>query len=358
MLTNECPNIKLSQFLDHEGILVQTLPKYLNNREQLIDVYQTLVITRLFDEAAVNLQRTGMLGTYAQSRGQEAIGTAIGKEMLSTDVFIPYYRDVATQIQRGVLLEEIFLYWGGDERGSCFSQQKADFPLCVPIATQYCHAIGVSFALKQQAQSSIAVVTGGDGSTSKGDFYEAINIAGAMSLPCLFVINNNQWAISVPIEQQTAAATIAHKAYAAGISASQIDGNDPIAMLVGVKQAIEQIRKTGKPFFIEAISYRICDHTTADDASRYMQKTLLQDAIKKEPLIRYKKFISQQYQWSGEDNEQLYKQCQQKVDTAVNNYKNIKPQTAAEFFDYMYHELPSDLAEQKKGFLAELTHHE
>jgi len=358
VITNEYPDIEFRQFLDIHGNLLQALPEHLDNRDQLLDIYQVLVTTRLFDEIAVNLQRTGMLGTYAQSMGQEAIGTAIGKEMLANDVFIPYYRDVATQIQRGVLLEEILLYWGGDERGSCFSQQAKDFPLCVPIATQFCHAIGVAFALKQQSQGSVAVVTGGDGATSKGDFYEALNIAGAMSLPCLFVINNNQWAISVPIQQQTASKTIAHKAYAAGITAIQIDGNDPIAMLVGVKQALQQIRQTGKPFFIEAISYRICNHTTADDASRYMQQSLLDEAIQKEPLLRYKKFLEQQYQWNEKDDKKLYKKCQQKVDRAVNKYKNTKPQDSAEFFDYMYQDLPNDLAEQKQDFLEGLKRHE
>jgi len=355
MFTKE---IELQQYIDSNGKLNKPLPAHIDNREYLIEVYRTLVTTRLFDEAAVNLQRTGIIGTYAQSRGQEAIGTAIGKAMLCDDVFIPYYRDVATQIQRGVRLEEILQYWGGDERGNCFAKQAHDFPLCVPIATQFCHAIGIAFALKQRASQNVAVVTGGDGSTSKGDFYEAINIAGVMSLPCLFVINNNQWAISVPIQHQTAAETIAHKAYAAGIEAIRLDGNDPIAMLIGVQQAIEQIRHSGKPFFIEAISYRICDHTTADDATRYMQAQALQDAIKKEPLIRYKKFLSQHYNWRDEEDLRIYHDSQQYVDQAVENYQRIKPQQDGEFFDYMYQDIPVDLAEQKQSFLDDLNRHE
>jgi len=357
-MTSKDSNIGLRQYLDSGGQLVQPLPSHINHRTQLIALYQTLVITRLFDEAAVNLQRTGQLGTYAQSRGQEAIGCAIGKAMLADDVFIPYYRDIATQIQRGVLLEEILLYWGGDERGSCFSQQKHDFPLCVPIATQFCHAIGVAFALKQRKKNNVAVVTGGDGATSKGDFYEALNIAGAMSLPCLFVINNNQWAISVPVQQQTAAKTIAHKAYAAGVAACQIDGNDPIAMLIGVKQALKQIRHDGKPFFIEAVSYRICNHTTADDATRYMQQKALQEAEQKEPLIRYKKFLRQYQDWNDEDDSELYQACQLTVDQAIEHYKNTKPQADGDFFDYMYQDLPVDLAQQKQQFLDDLNRHE
>ncbi|PCI22716.1 MAG: pyruvate dehydrogenase (acetyl-transferring) E1 component subunit alpha [Piscirickettsiaceae bacterium] len=351
-------NIECSQYLDVNGTLVKHLPKFIDKYELLIDLYRTLVLTRLFDETAVNLQRVGVIGTYAQSKGQEAIGTAIGHAMLADDVFIPYYRDVAAQIQRGVLLEEILQYWGGDERGSHYVQQVNDFPLCVPIATQLCHAIGVAYALKYQSKPNVAVVTCGDGATSKGDFYESLNIAGVMSLPTLFIVNNNQWAISVPLERQTASKTIAHKALAAGISAVRVDGNDVLAMLINVNSALDQIRQTGKPFFIEAISYRICDHTTADDALRYMDKKLLEDANKKEPLIRYKRFLTEQHAWTDKQDQALYQQCQQQVDTAVEAYKNLPAQSLGEFFDYMYEQLPSNLATQKQEFLNGLKHHE
>jgi len=357
-MLNDSLETKLSQYLDEKGTLVTPLPNSINNRDLLINLYDSLITTKLFDETAVNLQRTGVIGTYASSKGQEAIGTAIGHAMLADDVFVPYYRDVATQIQRGVLLEEILQYWGGDERGSQFSQQANDFPLCVPIATQLCHATGIAYALKYQSKPNVAVVTCGDGATSKGDFYESLNIAGAMSLPTLFIVNNNQWAISVPLERQTASETIAHKALAAGISAVRVDGNDVLAMLINVNSALKQIRKSGKPFFIEAISYRLCDHTTADDASRYMDKKLLDEANKKEPLIRYKRFLTKQHAWTDKEDETLHQQCQQLVDAAVEAYKNIPAQSPSEFFDYMYEQLPSDLAAQKQELIDGLKHYE
>jgi len=358
MNKNNGVEIECLRYLDEHGALQQPLPDSLSSRESLIELYRTLVTSRLFDETVINLQRTGVIGTYASNRGQEAIGTAIGKAMQVDDVFIPYYRDISAQIQRGVMLEEILQYWGGDERGSHFEHQAKDFPLCVPIATQLCHAIGIAFALKYKVKQNVAVVTCGDGATSKGDFYESLNIAGAMSLPTLFIVNNNQWAISVPLANQTASETIAHKAFSVGIDAIRVDGNDVLGMLVSVDTALKKIRTTNKPYLIEAITYRICDHTTADDASRYMNPQQLEEATKKEPLIRFKRFLNEQHLWTKDEDQGLYTQAQQHIDNAIKAYKKLPAQQEGEFFDYMYQHMPVDLAEQKQHFLTGLKHHE
>ena len=142
------------------------------------------------------------------------------------DVFVPYYRDYAAQFQRGVKMSEILAYWGGDERGSQFACDSDDLPICVPIASQCLHAAGVAFAFQYRKQDRVAVVCLGEGGTSEGDFYEAMNVAGVWKLPVVFIVNNNQWAISVPIKQQTATQTIAQKAIAAGFEGVQVDGND------------------------------------------------------------------------------------------------------------------------------------
>ena len=211
-----------------------------------------MVSTRLFDRAAINLQRTGALGTYPSGEGQEAIGAGVGFAMRDDDLLVPYYRDVATQIQRGVLFEEILRYWGGDEWGMHYRSQREDFPISVPIATQCCHAVGVACAFKYRQQARVAVTTCGDGATSKGDFYESINIAGAMHLPVVFVVNNNRWAISVPLAKQTAAASIAHKALAAGIDGYRVDGNDAIAVVQVMQEALEQAREHRRPSWEQA----------------------------------------------------------------------------------------------------------
>ena len=350
-MTDSAFKIEYIEYLDRNGTLKQSLPKGIADREALIKIYRTMVLTRVFDLAAINLQRTGAMGTYPSGEGQEAIGTAIGTAMLEHDVFVPYYRDVATQIQRGVLLEEILLYWGGDERGSAFKHQPEDFPLCVPIATQSCHAVGIAFAIKYRKQPRVVLTTCGDGATSKGDFYESINIAGAMNLPLVFVVNNNQWAISVSRDQQTASKTIAQKAFAAGFGGIQVDGNDPLAVFQVVQEALELARNQHRPTLIEAITYRLGDHTTADDASRYREQQDLENARQLEPLIRFKSFISKEFEWIEKDDKELYDDCKQQVKIAAENYQETTEQKPGEFFDYMFEKPTMNLIQQKEEFL-------
>ncbi len=344
-------NIETIEFLDPSGRLQRPLPEALSGRDKLIHLYQIMVLTRVFDRAAINLQRTGAMGTYPSNEGQEAIGAGVGLAMQNTDVLVPYYRDIATQIQRGTLLEEILVYWGGDERGMDFKHQAEDFPMSVPIATQSCHAAGVAFAMKYRQQARAVVTTCGDGATSKGDFYESINVAGAMGLPVVFVVNNNRWAISVPLEKQTAAKTIAQKAFAAGIEGIRVDGNDPIAVYEVVSEALERARRDHQPTLVEALSYRLCDHTTADDASRYRDARELDDARALEPLVRFKQLLQNEYQWSDADDKALYDDCDQQVKQATDVYLATPDQAPGEFFDYMFAELTTDLARQKKAWL-------
>ena len=344
-------NIETIETLDAEGCLRRPLPDGLAGRDDLIKLYQIMVLTRVFDRAAINLQRTGSMGTYASCEGQEAIGTGIGFAMREDDVFVPYYRDVATHFQRGILIEEILLYWGGDERGSNYQHQAHDFPICVPIATQSCHAVGAAYAIKYRKQDRAVVTTCGDGATSKGDFYESINVAGAMGLPVVFVVNNNRWAISVPLEKQTAAKTIAQKAFAAGIKGIRVDGNDPIAVYEVVSEALERARLEHQPTLVEALSYRLCDHTTADDASRYRDEQELDEARALEPLVRFKQLLQNEYQWSDDDDKALYDDCDQQVKQATDVYLATPGQAPGEFFDYMFAELTTDLARQKKAWL-------
>lgn len=350
-------NIDYIEFLDQKGRLQRPLPKSLKGREDLVTLYRNMVMARVFDHAAINLQRTGAMGTYPSCEGQEAIGAGLGLAMRKDDVFVPYYRDVATQLQRGVRLEEILLYWGGDERGSAFQHQSDDFPICVPIATQSCHAVGIAYAMRLRKQGRAVVTTCGDGATSKGDFYESINVAGAMQLPVVFVVNNNQWAISVPRERQTAARTIAQKAFAAGIDGIQVDGNDPIAVFEVVRVALQQARQQHQPTLIEAITYRLCDHTTADDAGRYRDAGEFEQARTKEPLIRFKQLLQSDYDWREEDDAALYADCTTKVKSAIKAYQSTPDQQPGEFFECLFAEPGVELNRQKQQLLDEIKRH-
>ncbi len=342
------------EFLDPTGLLLRPLPDALVSRDKLILLYQIMVQTRVFDQAAINLQRTGSMGTYPSGEGQEAIGTGVGFAMQEDDVLVPYYRDVATQIQRGVLLEEILRYWGGDEWGMHFKHQAQDFPVNVPIATQSCHAAGIAYAIKYRQQARAVVTTCGDGATSKGDFYESINVAGAMGLPVVFVVNNNRWAISVPLEKQTAAPTIAHKALAVGIAGYRVDGNDPIAVFHVMSEVLDLARSKHQASIVEALTYRLCDHTTADDASRYRPQQELDEARKLEPLIRFKAYLQNEHQWSDAEDETIYAHCNAQVKKSIAAYQAFPEQPPGEFFDYMFAKPTTDLEQQKQEFLAEV----
>lgn len=347
------------QVLDEQGVLQASLPAFAEDKHALCELYRTMVLTRVFDKKAIALQRTGKMGTYAPVNSQEAIATAIGHAMRPEDVFVPYYRDYAAQIQRGVKMSDILAYWGGDERGSDFdasSHASQDFPICVPIASQCQHAAGIAFAFQYRKEPRVAVVCLGDGGTSEGDFYEAMNVAGLWKLPVVFVVNNNQWAISVPLTNQTATETIAQKAIAAGFEGIQVDGNDVIATRQIVGEAIEKARQGEGPTLIEAITYRLSDHTTADDATRYQPKEDVKHAEAREPLRRLKQFLENQYDWNEAQDKALFQTAKKEVDEAVETYLSRKPQRIESAFDYHYAKTPSGLLEQRAQAIEEANH--
>lgn len=344
-------DIPYYQWLSPEGELKADLPPHLTE-ETILDLYRQILRVRTFDTKAINLQRTGKMGTYPSLLGQEAISVAIGHAMRQDDVLVPYYRDQGAQFQRGVAMADIFQYWGGDERGSDFTANAEDFPICVPIATQCLHATGVAAAFQYRKEARVAVTTIGEGGTSKGDFYEALNLAGAWHLPVVFIVNNNQWAISVPRSAQTHTQTIAQKAIAGGFAGVQVDGNDVIGLREVIGQSIEKARQGGGPTLIEAITYRLGDHTTADDANRYRPKAELEFAWGQEPLVRLRRFLAQKGLWSEEAEKTWLTEYQQEVNQAVETYSAIKPANLSDIFDYTYAECTKPLAEQRQHALA------
>lgn len=316
------------------------------SKDKIIGAYRIMRLIRSFDKKAIALQRTGKLGTYPSILGQEAIGTAIGHALRNDDIFAPYYRDIATQYLRGVSLKEILLYWGGNERGSAYENCPKDFPICVPIATQLGHAAGAAVAIKTRGEHKAALVTCGEGATSKGDFLETLNLAGAWQLPLVVVVNNNQWAISTPRSIQCGAETIAQKAIGAGIHGVVVDGNDYFAMYSEVSKALKKARSGKGATLIEAMSYRLGDHTTADDASRYRPEAELKQAWLNEPLLRFKIFLEKNYSWTQADEENLELSIDQDIKSAVEQYLAEPQQTPESMFDHLYESLPEALLDQ------------
>ena len=297
------------------------------NTQKLKQMYHWMYLCREFDKKAVWLQRTGRLGTFPSSLHQEAIFTAAAMSLHTLDLYIPYYRDHAALLCRGVTILELLKYWGGLESGSNFSNSH-DFPVCVPIATQFPHAVGASLAFKLQNKDHVVLCTSGDGATSKGDFYESLNFAKIHNLKIIFLINNNQWAISVPLKEQSATLSLTKKADAFDMPSVQIDGNDPSALLHGLTLARE--KALDGPILVETLSYRICDHTTADDASRYQPQDERNSALQNDPLKCLANLLV------SEDIEMIHQNIDHLISEEVDKFLQLTPPDSSEIFKHQY----------------------
>jgi 2-oxoisovalerate dehydrogenase E1 component alpha subunit len=339
--------IQYKQILAPSGDAVLPLPQFAEDSAEVLRMYRAMTLVRVFDAKAVNLQRTGQLGTYPSSLGHEAAHVGIGAAMRPEDVLAPVYREFGTQLWRGVTMTEILTYWGGDERGNDFAVPRQDFAWCIPIATQTLHAAGAAMAFKIRKEPRCALAYIGDGGTSEGAFYEALNLAGSRALPVVFVIVNNGWAISVAVAEQTAARTLAQKAVAAGIPGVQVDGNDVFAVREVVSEALEAARHGAGPALIEALTYRLSDHTTADDASRYRSGQEVKDAWALEPMIRIRAFLVKAGLWDAAKEQALLDECTRQVDEAVTEYLGQTKPSTDTMFDHLFAALPEHLHEQR-----------
>ncbi|MBX6322849.1 MAG: pyruvate dehydrogenase (acetyl-transferring) E1 component subunit alpha [Rhodospirillaceae bacterium] len=337
------------RYLDTSGAAVAPLPAWTEDRALMLSLYRGMVLTRVFDQKAVSLQRTGQLGTFASSLGQEATVIGLASAMRPEDVLLPTYREHGAQIWRGVSMTELLQYWGGDERGSAWANPAVaqDFPISVPVASHALHAVGVATAMKLRRQARAALCVLGDGATSKGDFYEAVNLAGVWKLPVVFVVSNNQWAISVPRSRQSAAQTLAQKAIAGGFDGEQVDGNDVVAVREAVAGALERARAGEGPGLVEALTYRMSDHSTADDARRYRRDEEVSARWAEDPVARLRAFLVGRQWWGKADEERLLAACQEEVEAAKAAYLATAPEPPTAMFDHLYATLPPALRRQR-----------
>jgi 2-oxoisovalerate dehydrogenase E1 component alpha subunit len=341
-----------TSYIQPDGQAIGSLPVFADDPAALISLYRAMVLTRTFDAKAVALQRTGRIGTFASSLGQEAVSVGVGAAMAGDDVLIPSFREQGAQLLRGATAAELLTYWGGDERGSSFAGAPHDFPICVPIGTQVPHAVGVALAFQLRGERRVAVTVFGDGATSRGDVYEAMNYAGVRKLPVVFVVNNNQFAISVNRQSQSAAVTLAQKAIGAGISGEQVDGNDVVAVRAVVGEAVARARAGQGPTLVEAITYRLTDHTTADDASRYRSDADVSEHWKYEPVARLRNHLVAAGRWRTEQEEELQAECAAVIDEAVTTYEARRRRQPASMFDHLYAVLPAAYDDQHQELLA------
>lgn len=341
------------QYLDAEGRAVGALPPAFADAAALVPLFRQMLFVRVFDTKAIALQRTGKLGTYASCLGHEATHVGIGASMLPADVFAPSYREYGAQFMRGVQPREVLLYWGGDERGNDFAGPRHDYPWCVPISTQCLMAAGAALSFKLRGQDRIAVACCGDGGSSKTDFYAALNSAGAYTAPLVLCVINNGWAISVPRSAQTGAATLAQKGLAGGLHCLQVDGNDLIAVLEGMRRATERARAGQGGTVIEFLTYRLHDHTTADDARRYRDDAEVKAAWTRDPIPRLRAWLTAQGAWNETLETQWAEECAAKVDVEINAYLETPVQPVEAMFDHLYADMPPDVRAHRDAALAQ-----
>ena len=340
------------QYLGADGALVNEPPADLVDTKLLLPLFKQMLFVRVFDTKAIALQRTGKLGTYASCLGHEATHVGIGASMRPEDVFAPSYREYGAQFMRGVQPREVLLYWGGDERGNDFAGPRHDYPWCVPISTQCLMAAGAALSFKLRKQDRIAVACCGDGGSSKTDFYAALNSAGAYTSPLVLCVINNGWAISVPRSAQTGAATLAQKGLAGGLHCLQVDGNDLLAVLEGMRRATHRARTGEGGTVIEFLTYRLHDHTTADDARRYRGEDEVKAAWGRDPIPRLRTFLTAKGVWNEADEKAWAEECGKRVDEEINAYLNTPVQPVEAMFDYLYADMPPDVKAHRDAALA------
>lgn len=339
-------DIRFTRYLDPDGREAAPLPSFAQDPRALVADYRAMVQMRAFDAKAIAMQRTGQIGTYASTLGKEAIDAGLGAVLARHDVLLPSYRESGVLMLRGVSPHRTLLYWGGDERGNVFPESPHDFPFNVPIASQMPHAVGVAYAMKLRREPRVAVALCGDGATSKGDFYEAINAAGCWQLPMVVIVANNQYAISVPRRMQSCAQTLAQKAIAAGIECEQVDGNDLIAVRDVFGRAVERARSGGGPALVEALTYRLSDHTTADDATRYRSAEELAAQWKQEPIVRLRNWLAAKGAWSPAEEQALGREVAAQVQKCVDAYLKTPRAGPEQMFEHLYARLPRQYAWQ------------
>ncbi|WP_276273917.1 pyruvate dehydrogenase (acetyl-transferring) E1 component subunit alpha [Haloarcula litorea] len=338
------------QVLDEDGQVVDgaTVPDL--SDDALVEMYRQIKLGRHFDQRAVSLQRQGRMGTYPPMAGQEASQVGSAMALAEGDWLFPSYREHLALHVRGWDLADDLLYWMGNERGNAPPADVAVFSLAVPIATQIPHATGAAWAAKLKGDDRVVMTYFGDGATSEGDFHEGLNFAGVFDVPAVFFCNNNQWAISVPRERQTASETLAQKADAYGFDGVQVDGMDPLAVYQVTAEAVEKARNPPadglRPTMIEAVQYRFGAHTTADDPSVYRDEEEVERWKRKDPIPRLETFLRERGVLDDERVERIDAAIEDEVADAIDAAESTERPDPEEMFADVYAEMPQRLERQ------------
>lgn len=349
--------IKIAETLEYLGILDENarVDKELEPKlpaKTLKQMYHYMLLGRRADERMLKMQRQGRLGTFPQAAGHEAISLASVMNIEKDDWHVPAYRELAGMLYRGWPLENVILFWNGFEEGTRPPEDVNDLPICVPIASQLLHAAGIGMAMKFKGEKKVVMTYFGDGASSEGDTHEALNFASVYKAPVVFICLNNQYAISVPIEKQMNCQTIAQRAIAYGMPGIRVDGNDALAVYQASREAVERARRGEGPTLIEALTYRITPHTTADDPKKYRSETETENWLKKEPLIRFAKYLKdkgvvddKELAKMEQEVDDLVKAAVEKAETMAKSDELMNP---VNMLDSLYADMPGFLQEQRQ----------
>ncbi|MBI4056730.1 MAG: pyruvate dehydrogenase (acetyl-transferring) E1 component subunit alpha [Elusimicrobia bacterium] len=339
--------IQRLEILSPDGQLDKSLEPQIPN-EKLLELYRKMAEIRLFDDKAFRMQRQGRLGTYPQILGQEATQIVPPLCLKPKDWMIPTYRGQGAYYARGMKLRYSLLYWGGDDRGAAhFPPENNDMIFSIPVGTHLTQAAGLAWGAKMNHDPSVVLTYLGDGTTSKGDFHEALTFAGVYKLPVIYIVENNQYAISIPRSKQTASQTLSQKALGYGAVGLQVDGNDVLAVYKAVTEAVERGRKGEGPTFLECETYRLGHHTTADDATRYRSEEEVEQWRKKDPVDRFKKYLISKKLWDEDRDMRLKKEAEAMIQAEIEEYETMSPPNPLNMFANNYATAPWHLVEQR-----------
>jgi len=356
MLTEEFDPLEGKQLriLDERGEVIAPELEPALGPEVLTNAYRTMVLARVADEKAVVLQRQGRLGAYPPNRGQEAASLGPAMAMGPDDWLVWSFRELSALLWRGLPLEKYLLAWMGHEEGNRYEGGLRITPPAIPVGSQYAYAAGLAYASRYRHEQAVTFAYTGDGGTSEGDFHESVNAAGVFRLPMVMVIQNNQWAISVPRSRQTASPTLAQKACAYGIPGIQVDGNDLLAMYAAAAEARERAMRGDGPTLIEAYTYRLGDHTTSDDARKYRLEAELKEWEPRDPLIRLRAYLISKGFLDEPRDLKVWEEARRLTEEAVTAAEAVPAPTLEEVFAYTYADMPPSLAEQLDRLRREL----
>jgi 2-oxoisovalerate dehydrogenase E1 component alpha subunit len=323
--------------------------------EALAWLYESMVVTRDLDGEFVNLQRQGELALFASCRGQEAAQIGATGCLLKTDWLFPQYREIGAFLVRGLTPAQMGAVWRGKWHGGLGFTEKCVAPISIQIGTHGLHAVGAAMAAQRLDEDSVTLAFLGDGATSEGDAHEALNVAAVFKAPCVFFVQNNQWAISVPVSRQMAGPSIAHRAIGYGMPGIRVDGNDVLACYAVTAEAAKRAREGGGPTLIEAITYRMGPHTTSDDPTRYRSDEEVDYWAARDPIQRYRTYLQSVGVWSERLEDRVATKSKRLRSELRESVVGADDFDVADIFDTVYHDITPDLVTQREKLLAELA---